>query len=71
VDLVSVIFRTTTVFWEGIRRPEDTLAEHFGGRPMTEKNLSEWKQGGFKDCQRQQESRAMARDFLEEADHQE
>lgn len=46
----------------------DTLAEHFGGRPITEQNLSEWKQGGFKDWQHHQETRALARSFLAEAE---
>lgn len=46
----------------------DTLAEHFGGRPISEQNLSEWKQGGFKDWQRHQETRALARGFLAEAE---
>ena len=42
----------------------ETLDIYFNGRPITEQNLSEWKQGGFKDWQRHQESRALARDFL-------
>jgi hypothetical protein len=46
----------------------DRLDEHFDGRPITEQNLSEWKQGGFKDWQRHQETRALARDFLAEAE---
>ncbi len=46
----------------------DTLDEHFGGRPITEQNLSEWKQGGFKDWQHHQEARALARGFLAEAE---
>lgn len=40
----------------------------FGGRAITEQNLSEWRQGGFKDWQRHQETRALARDFLAEAE---
>lgn len=47
---------------------QETLAEHFGGRPISEQNLSEWKQGGFKDWQRHQETRALARGFLAEAE---
>ena len=47
---------------------QETLAEHFDGRPITEQNLSEWKQGGFKDWQRHQETRALARGFLAEAE---
>ena len=47
---------------------QDTLAAHFGGRPITEQNLSEWKQGGFNDWQHHQETRALARGFLAEAE---
>ena len=47
---------------------QETLDEHFGGRPITEQNLSEWKQGGFKDWQNHQETRALARGFLAEAE---
>jgi hypothetical protein len=46
----------------------ETLAEHFDGRPITEQNLSEWKKGGFKDWQHHQETRALARGFLAEAE---
>jgi hypothetical protein len=47
---------------------QETLDEHFDGRPITEQNLSEWKQGGFKDWQHHQETRALAREFLAEAE---
>jgi hypothetical protein len=47
---------------------QETLDEHFGGRPISEQNLSEWKQGGFKDWQHHQETRALARGFLAEAE---
>ncbi len=50
------------------RAVQVSLAEYFGGRPISAQNLSEWKQGGFKDWQRNQESRALARDFLAEAE---
>jgi hypothetical protein len=42
-------------------------AESFG-RPVTEQNLSEWKGGGFRDWQRQQEALALARELAEDAD---
>src|SRR5687768_16339512 len=32
------------------------LTEHFDRRPITEHNLGEWKQGGFLDRQRHQDS---------------
>ena len=43
------------------------LEEHFGGRPITEQNLSEWKQGGFEDWLRHQENIEWARIATEEA----
>jgi hypothetical protein len=50
------------------RAVKDMLDEQFDGRPITEQNLSEWKQGGFKDWQNHQETRALARGFLAEAE---
>ncbi len=32
------------------------LAEHFGGRPVSEQNLTEWKQGGYRDWQVRQQA---------------
>jgi hypothetical protein len=43
------------------------LAGQFDGRPITQQNLSAWKQGGFRDWERFQESSLEARTFLEEA----
>ena len=28
---------------------KDTLARDFGGRPVSEQNLTDWKQGGYQD----------------------
>src|SRR5471032_724926 len=46
---------------------EEILEEKFGGRPISEQNLSEWKQRGYKDWCRRAEKRALLRDFLDEA----
>ncbi len=43
------------------------LNADFGGRPISEQNLSEWKQGGFEDWCRHQESLESARRIIEEA----
>jgi hypothetical protein len=43
------------------------LKKLFDGRPITEQNLSAWRNGGFQDWQRHQQCRVRARDFLEEA----
>jgi hypothetical protein len=42
----------------GLPEVQEVLAEEFGGRPINEQNLSEWKQGGFNDWLRHQEARA-------------
>jgi hypothetical protein len=41
------------------------LTADFGGRPISEQNLSEWKQGGFLDWQRQQDTSADLRELVE------
>ena len=43
------------------------LKEYFGGRPITEQNLSEWKQGGHRDWLRHQESRCFVQHLHEKA----
>ncbi len=44
------------------------LQAEFAGRPISEQNLSEWKQGGFRDWQRQQESLALALELCAQSD---
>jgi hypothetical protein len=39
----------------------------FGGRPVSEQDLSEWKQGGYRDWQKQQERRELVRQWTEDA----
>ncbi|MEI7820450.1 MAG: hypothetical protein WCK55_05975 [Verrucomicrobiota bacterium] len=43
------------------------LAREFAGRPIREQNLSEWKQGGYREWLRQQEAMECAGRFREEA----
>ncbi len=43
------------------------LKAEFGGRPISEQNLSEWKAGGFQDWLHHQEALAFARTLVEEA----
>ncbi len=47
---------------------KEVLEKQFGGRPVTEDNLSEWRQGGFKDWLQQQEAREALRSMVEEAE---
>ncbi|MGD0538334.1 MAG: hypothetical protein ABSC03_11910 [Verrucomicrobiota bacterium] len=51
-------------------RPEvqALLKAGFDGRPISEQNLSEWKQGGYRDWLKQQERREMVRQVTEDAD---
>ena len=44
------------------------LKAEFGGRPVNEQNLTEWKQGGFLEWQKHQEAVAMAREWSANAD---
>jgi hypothetical protein len=43
------------------------MAAEFLGRPVLESNLSEWRNGGYRDWQRQQEARQAVLSFVEEA----
>ena len=46
---------------------QEVLAEEFGGRPISEQNLSEWKQGGFEDWLRHQETREWVQKLADES----
>ena len=41
----------------GLPKVREILEDEFGGRSISEQNLSEWKQGGFEDWLRHQETR--------------
>ena len=45
-------------------KTKKTLAAGFEGRPITEQNLSEWRQGGFRDWLRRRETRERINRFL-------
>jgi hypothetical protein len=51
----------------GLPKVQEVLAEEFGGRPINEQNLSEWKQGGFEDWLRHQETRAWVQKLTDES----
>ena len=44
---------------------QDILSGDFAGRPISEQNLSEWKQGGFLEWQRRQDASERLRDLVE------
>ena len=47
---------------------QDVLREQFGARPISEQNLSEWKQRGHQEWLKREEKRALLRDILDEAE---
>jgi hypothetical protein len=51
----------------GLPRVKAVLNAHFSGRPITEQNLSEWKQGGHQDWLRHQETRHFVQHLHEKA----
>ncbi len=46
----------------------EAVKSQFGGHPITKQNLSQWRQGGFLDWQRQQDGLVLSSRLLEEAD---
>jgi hypothetical protein len=46
---------------------QQVLQAQFGGRPINEQNLSDWKAGGYQDWQEQEEKRGLLRQLTEEA----
>jgi hypothetical protein len=52
------------------RMPEvkKMLAEQFGGNPITENNLSDWKEGGYQDWLKQTEACDLVRSLAENGD---
>ena len=52
----------------GLDKVKEVLAGDFGGRPITEQNLSEWKQGGFREWQRREEACERVRRLVEDSD---
>ncbi len=58
---------TTLLEWlNGLKPVRDILKQHFNGMPISEQNLSEWRQGGYKDWLRLE----AARDFIDNMSEQ-
>jgi hypothetical protein len=56
------------VTWlNGLPEVQAVLAADFGGKPVREQNLSEWKQGGYRDWVTQQEALELAARLGEDA----
>lgn len=56
-----------TEWLNGLPEVRHVLAEGFGGRAISEQNLSEWKQGGHQDWLARQETLACARELAGDA----
>ena len=52
----------------GLPGVQEILKEQFGGRSITEQNLSEWKQGGHPEWLRQEETRLLVTRLTEQSD---
>src|SRR5512141_522847 len=52
----------------GLPEVQAVLKLRFGGRPISEQNLSEWKQGGYQEWLKLQESRYLVQHLSEEAE---
>jgi hypothetical protein len=56
------------VAWlNGLPEVQATVAAEFGGKPIREQNLSEWKQGGYRDWLAKQEALEIAERLGEDA----
>jgi len=51
----------------GLPKVQSLLAAEFGGKPITEQNLSEWRTGGYRDWLMQQEALEVAQRLAEDA----
>src|ERR1700704_5249247 len=55
------------VWLNGLPEVQAIVAAEFGGKPIREQNLSEWKQGGYRDWVAQQEALEVAERLGEDA----
>jgi hypothetical protein len=47
---------------------QEVLEKEFGGRAISEQNLSEWKQGGYEDWLRHQETRTLVQELASQSE---
>jgi hypothetical protein len=52
----------------GLSDVQEVLKEQFGGRAVTEQNLSEWKLGGYPEWLRREETRLLVSSLTEQSD---
>src|SRR5579871_5756699 len=56
--------RRLLVWINGLPEVKEVLDREFGGREISEGSLHEWKRGGFADWKNQQETMALAKEFM-------
>src|SRR5581483_2528614 len=59
--------RKLAAWLNGLPEVKEVLEERFGGRPINEVNLTEWRQGGFLDWERHEEARTLVGSVAERA----
>jgi hypothetical protein len=60
--------RWVVVWLNALPEAQAMLAREFAGRPISEQNLSEWKQGGYRDWLARQEVLAQVRELAADAE---
>jgi len=60
--------RNLVVWLNSLQAVQDVMGDFFNGMPISEQNLSEWKQGGFLEWQKHEESLEWVRQVTEQAD---
>jgi len=60
--------RALVEWLNGLPAVRDVLKDQFGGPPVNEQNLSEWKQGGRLEWLRREEARSLVRQLAEQSD---
>ena len=56
------------VWLNGLPAVQENLRQNFGGRAISEQNLSEWKQGGYQEWLQQEEAREWVRSLSEDSE---
>src|SRR5258705_8262841 len=59
--------RTLLKWLNELPQVKETLQEQFDGREINDQNLSDWRQGGFRDWERHQAALAVVEQFTEQA----
>ena len=67
--LNGTLAKDTVPWLNQLPEVQQVLAEYFGGRPISEHNVSEWRHGGYQDWLRDMENRARVLQLTEQYEH--